>query len=291
MTTWLGDYLAFLEHSERSPATVRSYQSDLAGLASWYQDATGEAFDPSLLTPTDLRHYKRTLIDRGGLKPTTVNRKLASLRGFLKWAAEAGHIQTPLALKVPKFEPEQRPGPRWLDRREQSALLRRVERGGQARDIAIVKLLLNTGLRVQELCALTWKDVTVSERKGTLTVRRGKGSKRREIPLNKDAREALESAGYGLHAGSEEAIFRGQRGPLTPRGVQTLLARYGPTDGPSLSPHALRHTFCKNLVDAGVGLEKVAALAGHEDLETTRRYCAPSLKDLEKAVDLIGEAE
>ena len=51
----------------------------------------------------------------------------------------------------------------------------------------------------------------------------------------------------------------------------------------------LRHTFCKNLVNAGVGLEKVAALAGHESLETTRRYCTPSLKDLEHAVELIGE--
>ena len=57
------------------------------------------------------------------------------------------------------------------------------------------------------------------------------------------------------------------------------------------SPHILRHTFCKNLVDAGVGLEQVAALAGHESLETTRRYCEPSLKDLQKAVDLVGEEE
>jgi integrase/recombinase XerC len=44
-------------------------------------------------------------------------------------------------------------------------------------------------------------------------------------------------------------------------------------------------------VDAGVGLEKVAALAGHESLETTRRYCEPSLKDLERVVELIGEEE
>ena len=48
---------------------------------------------------------------------------------------------------------------------------------------------------------------------------------------------------------------------------------------------------CKNLVDAGVGLEQVAALAGHESLETTRRYCAPSLADLQRAVDLVGEGE
>jgi integrase/recombinase XerC len=56
------------------------------------------------------------------------------------------------------------------------------------------------------------------------------------------------------------------------------------------SPHALRHTFCKNLIDAGVGLEQVAALAGHESLETTRRYCTASRLDLERAVERIGES-
>jgi integrase/recombinase XerC len=55
--------------------------------------------------------------------------------------------------------------------------------------------------------------------------------------------------------------------------------------------HSLRHTFCKNLMDAGVSLKKVAALAGHETLETTRRYCQPSRHDLTLAVELIGEED
>jgi hypothetical protein len=58
--------------------------------------------------------------------------------------------------------------------------------------------------------------------------------------------------------------------------------------GGSLAPPPAPYLF-KNLIDAGLGLEKVAALAGHERLETTRRYCTPSLKDLEHAVELIGE--
>jgi site-specific recombinase XerD len=171
-------------------------------------------------------------------------------------------------------------------------LLRAVERVGRSRDLAVVRLLLNTGLRVQELCALTWKDVALSERKGLLTVRHGKGAKHRQVPLNHDARAALATLGYPQHAGQEAAIIQGQRGPMTPRGVQSLLARYEPLAGlEDLSPHALRHTFCKNLIDAGVGLEQVAALAGHESLETTRRYCTPSRLDLERAVERIGERE
>ena len=118
----------------------------------------------------------------------------------------------------PRPVPQERPGPRWLDRREQNALLRAVERAGKPRDLAVVRLLLNTGLRVQELCALTWKDVALSDRKGLLTVRHGKGGKHRQVPLNHDARAALAALGYPQHAGQEAVILQGQRGPMTPRG-------------------------------------------------------------------------
>ena len=57
------------------------------------------------------------------------------------------------------------------------------------------------------------------------------------------------------------------------------------------TPHQLRHSFCKNLVNAGVSLEKVALLAGHESLDTTKIYCKPSLSDLDIAVAMIGEEE
>lgn len=169
--------------------------------------------------------------------------------------------------------------------------MRAVERGRRARDIAIVRLLLNTGLRVQELCVLTWEDVTVTEQIWAVTVGSGKGGKHRQVPLNADARGVLHSVGYPTHAGARAPIFTGQRGPLTVRGVQGVIARYGRIAGLDVSPRTLRHTFCKNLVNAGVGLEQVAALAGHENLEITRQYFEPSLKDLEDAVELLGNEE
>ena len=111
-------------------------------------------------------------------------------------------------------------------------------------------------------------------------------------PLVRDARQVLRTLGYGEHAGTAESIFWGQRGPLTPRGVQLLLARYARAAGlQRVTPHALRHSFCKNLVNVGVGLEKIALLAGHDSLETTRRYCEPSLQDLEQVVELVSTEE
>ena len=98
--------------------------------------------------------------------------------------------------------------------------------------------------------------------------------------------------GYGELAGKPTPVFLGQRGPLTPRGFQILLASYVRASNlKDVTPHSLRHSFCKNLVNAGVGLEKVAALAGHETLETTRRYCEPSLGELQQAVEMVSEEE
>jgi site-specific recombinase XerD len=120
----------------------------------------------------------------------------------------------------------------------------------------------------------------------------GKGSKRRTIPLNKDARSVLVELGYHKNKGSDQQVLIGQRGAMTPRGIESTLRKYvKQTDLEEVSPHQLRHTFCKNLIDAGVGLEKVATLAGHDNLETTRRYCTPSEQDLAAAVELIGEED
>ena len=279
----------FLDHlrcAERSPLTVRSYVSDLAGFSAWFEAANGDVLAPALVTPTDLREFKAHLLQRQ-LRPSSVNRKLAALKSFLGWAAEAGMI--PAAPKMPRQERQGRLGPRWLDRREQNALLRAVERGGSARDIAAVQLMLQCGLRVAELCALVWADVVISDRRGTLTVRSGKGGKRRTVLMNADARAAVIALGHLREVEGADAVFAGQRGPLTVRGVQKTLEKYshGKSGTDGVSPHDLRHSFCKNLVDAGVGLPEVAALAGHESLETTRRYTEPSLKDLERAVDRL----
>ncbi len=282
---WREAFKEYLESEERSDNTVSSYLSDLGSFAKWFEKTQGQ-FNPRLITAIDLREYKRFL--RQKYKPGSINRKLSTLSVFLTWAKEVGRIDT--LPKIPKQMKEQHQGIRWLSRTEQNALLRRVERYGSQRDQGAVKLLLNTGLRVSELTALLWSDIEMSDRQGELIVRSGKGSKRRVIPLNKDARGALLLLGYEENQGTDKPVMLGQRGQMTRRGIQSLLEKYqGELDG--FSCHSLRHTFCKNLVDAGVSLEKIAALAGHENLETTRRYCEPSRHDLALAVELIGEDE
>jgi integrase/recombinase XerC len=283
-------FVADLVERERSEHTRANYREDLDAFAGWYGHRFHDAPTPALLLASELREWRAHLRDERKMEPATVNRKLAALRGLLKWAESEGiapEIATPKSLRQVK------PPPRWLDRKQQRALLRAVERSAKeerakARDVGLVKLLLNTGLRVEEAVDLTWADVKLRERSGTLTVRKGKGRKQRPVPLNADARAALLELKSVAPKGAAE-VLHGQRGPLTIRGVQAILKGYGAAAKiEELSPHVLRHSFGKNLADAGTPIQTIADLMGHESLETTRRYVQPGHEDLAAAVEKIA---
>lgn len=281
------EFIFYQQSADKSALTMKSYSLDLYSFAKWFYRINREELTLRKITPTDIRQYKQFLISCE-YKPNTINRHLVSLRHFLLWAWETKRIiyQFPL----PKFVKQNNAAPKWLNRVEQNSLLRHIERYGKKRDITIVKLFLNTGIRVHELCNLKWNNIKVSERKGNVVIYYGKGNKYREIPLNNDARNVLLSIDYKKYADKTERVFIGQRGALSSRGVQLMFKRlFKNSNFISVTPHQLRHTFCKNLIDAGVSLDKVAVLAGHESLDTTKIYCTPSLSDLAEAVEKIGE--
>jgi len=144
---------------------------------------------------------------------------------------------------------------------------------------------MKTSLRVSELINLTLSDVELSERGGKVIVREGKGGKYREVPLSKEVRAVLASYRQERIDDGSQRLFLGQRGPVNVPGVQYLVNKYAyQARLGEIAPHQLRHTFGKNLVDASVSLEQVAALLGHESLNTVMVYTKPSHSDLEKAV-------
>ncbi len=136
--------------------------------------------------------------------------------------------------------------------------------------------------------ALQIADLELRARKGAITVRAGKGTKERTLPLNKPARQALAAWLDARPAGDAAPLFTGQRGnALTPRALQRRVAALARRAGVEATPHTLRHTFGKRLVDSGVTLEKVAALMGHANLNTTRIYTVPGETDLARAVGVL----
>jgi site-specific recombinase XerD len=136
--------------------------------------------------------------------------------------------------------------------------------------------MLNTGLRLGETIALHLKDVELSERQGSVLVRMEMKNKQRRVPLNADARLALQEWFHVRPQTTSDFVWvavESETGRLSGRAVQRVMLRYGQEAGlDELTPHIARQTFAKNLANQGVGLEKVASLLGQSSLNTTSRY-------------------
>src|SRR5215208_4525778 len=283
-------FLQDLQRQETSPNTRRSYQLDLLHFASWFARTAGEGFSPEAVTPTDVREYRGYLLNVEKRQPSTVNRRLAALRRFFQWAKATSLIKELPTDNVKGVASAPR-APHWLEKRDVDRLIRAVERHGNTRDLAIVLTLRHTGIRVSELSNLMLGDVEISERKGSLTVRSGKGSKFRVLPLNVDARQAISAYLKVRPTVSAEHLFIGQRGQgISSRAVELLVTKYGRLAGlEDVTPHTLRHSFGKHALDAGADLVSVSALLGHQRLETTAIYTTASARDLERVVEKLEQ--
>jgi integrase/recombinase XerD len=147
---------------------------------------------------------------------------------------------------------------------------------------ALVMLLLNTGLRVDELVTLTWQRIHLQARSGWLAVV-GKGDKHRRLPLNVEARKALGAIQPTPPDNAMAAVFHGKRGPYTARGIEYLVAELGRrAQVANVHPHRFRHDTARRLVES-VDPPTVAAWLGHERLDTVRIYSQPDEAALERA--------
>ncbi|MBA4363071.1 MAG: recombinase, partial [Pseudomonas sp.] len=240
----LDSFAEYLQSQGRAPATIKGYCADLVAFSRWFEQSNGESLAPQavgeafVVTPSDIREYKQFLMTKNA-SPATVNRHLAAIRAWIAWARANGLTDYNPANGIKDVE-QQKLAPQWLDKRQQAALLKELERDLAAarteaakrqavRDQAMVILFLNTGLRVSELCSLELGSITISERKGEIRVM-GKGEKARTVPLNNAARSVLrEWLNLRPEGRQSEAfvvqVFVGKKGePITPSGVHRRLS-------------------------------------------------------------------
>ena len=304
MNDALTSFEEYITKQDRSPLTIRGYMTDLKDFAAWFEKTNGEPLAPARITPTDVKEYKQHLLTVKRLKANTVNRRLSSISAFTLWARQTGQIQSDPAENI-KTVQQTLVAPKWLDKNEQFALQRAIEHDLQIsklrypkrwitrrRDASLTIFLLNTGLRLTELLALQLGDIQMSERKGSIRVQSGKGGKQRTVPLNVEARQALQEWLAVRPQTESQRVWiavETESDKLSSRAVQRVFQRYAEDAGiAEFSPHIARHTFAKNLVNKGIGLEKIAALLGHANLNTTRLYITPDNRDLENAVEQLG---
>ncbi len=227
-------------------------------------------------------------LDRRGLKGSTRRRKATSVRVFFRFLQQQGYLLGSPAedLIPPAMEGQQ---PRFLTEVEYQRLLAAARH--HPRDLAILELFLQTGIRRSELANLLLSDVELpakfprGERViGVLHVRSGKERKERTITLNDPACRALRSYLMNRPESDDPHLFLSKfRRGLGSWGIEDVVKKHLEAAGiRNASPHSLRHTFATQHVRRGTELPVVQAALGHENLATTSRYVGLVREQMDK---------
>jgi site-specific recombinase XerD len=291
----LAAFEAHLKRRDRSAHTIVAYLADVRQFAAWFADHAGEPFALDAVDERDVQDWRDQLAHDA--KPTTVNRKLASLSMLYRWAGETRQIERDPTRYVNGLK-ETQTAPKAISKQNLNRILRQARKGGSKRDVALLEFLAATGLRASEVAGVKIGDLELGERSGWVTVRatKGKGRKERQVPVNARARGYLveylaERAGPDGELAPEEPLFLSQVGTAaTPYVIWYTVKKYaGLAKVEDVSPHSFRHTVATRLVrDPEVDLVTAATYLGHSRLDTTMQYSRPSEEDLEAASERLG---
>jgi integrase/recombinase XerC len=305
----------FADHLEgekrASIHTRRAYLADLAAFASYAAEMGAPL---AAATPALIRGWLSRAAGEAG--PTSLARKLASLRTFYRYLVREGlaagnparQVATP---KKPKKLPTVLPEEEIALLVESPTARRRSAAAGEPRaaadpdearsagplalrDRAFLELLYASGLRVSELVGLDLEDLDHPQR---LVRVLGKRDKERVVPFGSPAAAAL---GAWLDLGrpalatgpdrakGEDAVFLNYRGGrLSARSVARRLDRWVTAAGlpRHVHPHVMRHSFATHLLEGGADLRGIQELLGHASLSTTQRYTHVEWKRLAAVYD------
>jgi integrase/recombinase XerD len=277
-------YLDHLEFDQKaSKHTLQAYRTDLQQFLAVITTHVGSPITPQQLTPELLKQFTGWLEEQG-YRPTTISRKFAALRSFLQYLGELDlFVDQDIVdgLRVP-YQPRKRP--RTLDKDELNRLLeapRSSASPGALRDAAILSLLYETGFRATELVELRLADVHLHQAR---IVHPAASNQSISIPLTielirKYLQDGRPHLAKDLH---EDVLFLNQRGKgLTRQGLWLVVKRWAAEaeiQG-SLSPHTLRHTRARDLLNRGINRREVQRFLGLSSPNAIRIHTRKSKED------------
>ncbi|NMB42318.1 MAG: tyrosine-type recombinase/integrase [Firmicutes bacterium] len=278
-----------LSKQDMSKNTINNYARTAQDFFSFMKTIIGEEILPKDITEIDIREYRSYLLNVKKQNPGTINNKLSGLIKYCNFLKGIKILGSNPARAVNKIKIQNHQvSPKTLHKNDLYKLRRTFHKENKLRDIAIFELLYNTGVRVSELCNIELDDIAISDQKGTLVIREGKGSKFRTVPLNLNARNAIKAYLEIRPTTANAKLLLGERGSLGREAVFRIIKKYADLAGlEEVSPHTLRHQFCKNLLDSGVDIVTVASLAGHSNINTTAIYTQPTEKEKAQALEKL----
>jgi site-specific recombinase XerD len=266
-----------LRAERKSPQTLKAYSDGVRFYLAWCSEREAEP-----LTRASLNFWVADLLDGGAAAATARARQLA-VRRFAAWLTEEGEIPVDpfLGVKSPKLD-EHVVEP--LDDDELRALIKACAppKGAEPkvalrhrRDEAMIRIMLETGLRAGEVVALEVADVDLTA--GALTVRRGKGGKGRVVPIGPEASLALDRymrLRRSHRLAARDDLWLGDRGKgFTYDALHKTLRERADTAGiTGFHPHRLRHTAAHRWLAAGGSEGGLMAVAGWTRPDMLMRY-------------------
>ena len=267
----LGSFFTFLYVEKGlSKNTVDAYKNDLKDFLSWLNKINIQ--DYKKVTETEINEYVAHLF-KNGLKSSSVNRKISSLKSFYLFLIKKKLISlSPLSEVITPKKEQYLPSSMSEDEVEQLLQSPNIELDIEIRDKAMIEMLYATGMRISELINLKMIDIDIE--RSVLKVL-GKGSKERLVPFGEKASDSLSYYLKKRKKSSAKEVFLSNRGKkMTRTGfwqrIKIYLSREGLKD--TISPHTLRHAFATHLLNRGADLRSVQLLLGHSDLSTTQIY-------------------
>jgi site-specific recombinase XerD len=262
-----------LHAANKSSRTVATYLDALAGFIG-YLSGRG--------MPTAIRAIRREHIEAfmadllARVKPATASIRYRALQQFFKWAVSEDEIAvSPMARMSPPIIPEEPPAV--LADEQLKRLLEACEGKGlpARRDTAIIRLLLDTGMRRGELATLKVDDIDFDH---NVAIVLGKGRRPRAVPFGRKTALALDRylRVRAAHRDADRAeLWLGLAGPMTESGVFQVVRDRGQQAGIGrIHPHQFRHTFAHRWQAAGGNEGDLMRLAGWQSRQMLRRYGA-----------------
>jgi integrase/recombinase XerD len=297
------------------PRTIADYKAHHKWFTEWLTEYHPDIENITEITPQILRDYIYYLTyekvqyeghpvksdaekEKKGLSPSTVNIRINTMRAFYRWLHSEGIIPTNPAANIRKQPVEEDRIGAFTD--EQVGLLLDMPDQNTYvgfRDYVLMRLLLESGMRINELLSLSIDDIDMKTRLITLPASRNKNRKARVIPIStKMVRLLLEliSENKTYFPAARHVFLANYGDPLTESSVADRIKEYGIRAGIAdqvrCSPHTFRHTFAKNFLTAGGDIVALQRILGHSSMEMVRKYVQHTVDDLREAHDKFTQA-